>query len=146
MCNASGQWQGFRHLNFLSTHPSSRHSGSAQLMCLGWTNEVFPHLEGTSSPLVCPTLCPFHLVTASPFLREPSPHCTVCSFPFLLHRWSRDQAGPIRAFPRLFLSGTGGELSFLFSQEAREWAELPVGTAPVFPTDKDEVMCTKRQR
>lgn len=35
----------------------------------------------------------------------------------------------------IFLPGTDGELSCLFSHEAREWVELPVGTAPVFLTD-----------
>lgn len=73
-----------------------------------------------------------------------SPYCVLCSFSFLLHRWSCAQAGPIRAFPRIFLPVTGGEPSFLFSHEDREWVELPMGMAPVFLTDKDEVMCTKR--
>ena len=33
-----------------------RYTGSAQLMCLGWMNEVLSQLRGTSIPLVCPTL------------------------------------------------------------------------------------------
>ena len=110
-------------------------------------NEVLSWLEGTSIPLVCPVPCPLHLVTASPLLRELcSPTAiTECSFPFLLHSWSCDQAGPIRASPRIFLPGTGGEPSFLFTLEARGWVELPVGRAPAFLTGKDEVMCTKRE-
>lgn len=39
-----------------------RHTGSIQLICLEWMNEVLSHLEGTAAPLVCPTICLFHLV------------------------------------------------------------------------------------
>ena len=50
-----------------------RYTGSAQLTCLGWMNEVLPELQGTSTPLVCPILCPLYLVTASPSLKELHP-------------------------------------------------------------------------
>ena len=50
-----------------------RYTGSAQLMCLGWMNEVLSQLRGTSIPLVCPILCPLYLVMASPSLRELHP-------------------------------------------------------------------------
>ena len=101
-----------------------RYTGSAQLTCLGWMNEVLSQLQGTSIPLVCPILCPLYLVTASPSLRELHPSTPIpLSFPSSScyadgHVTRLVQSEP---FPGFFSGGLEGTLSSSLMRSEGGW-------------------------